>query len=266
MSRNQPADRAASVDPRDLLLHSNDEPAAGASWSASRSLLNALDGFDVLSISFASPGIAAEWGIDRAALGFVLSMELIGMAHRLDRARRRRRHDRAPPTILGCLVVMAAGMLWPTTRRPASSPCRSWRIVTGLGIGGMLAAINAVAAEFSNNRRRHLSVSLMSIGYPLGAVRRRPGGRAAPARPTTGARCSISAPRSRPPSFRSSSSSCPNRCTGWRASSRLARSRGSIATLDAHGSRGRRGAADDSAERPQVRSRTSSRPAWSPRR
>ena len=24
--------------------------------------LNALDGFDVLSISFASPGIAAEWG------------------------------------------------------------------------------------------------------------------------------------------------------------------------------------------------------------
>src|SRR5215510_9626570 len=42
--------------------------------------LNALDGFDVLSISFASPGIAAEWGITRAALGFVLSMELFGMA------------------------------------------------------------------------------------------------------------------------------------------------------------------------------------------
>jgi MFS family permease len=34
----------------------------------------------------------------------------------------------------------------------------------------MLAAINAVATEFSNERRRHLSVSLMSIGYPLGAV------------------------------------------------------------------------------------------------
>ena len=43
-------------------------------------LLNALDGFDVLSISFASPGIAAEWGIDRAQLGIVLSMELVGMA------------------------------------------------------------------------------------------------------------------------------------------------------------------------------------------
>ena len=57
-----------------------------------------------------------------------------------------------------------------------------WRIVTGLGIGGMLAAINAVAAEFSNARRRHLSVSLMSIGYPARRRGRRPRGRAAPAR------------------------------------------------------------------------------------
>jgi len=45
-----------------------------------------------------------------------------------------------------------------------------WRVFTGLGIGGMLAAINAVAAEFSNARRRSLNVSLMAIGYPIGAV------------------------------------------------------------------------------------------------
>jgi benzoate transport len=131
--------------------------------------LNALDGFDVLSISFASPGIATEWGIDRAALGIVLSMELIGMAIGsillggvADRIGRR-------PTILGCLVVMSAGMLLATTARGLVD-LSAWRVVTGLGIGGMLAAINAVAAEFSSTRRRHLSVSLMSIGYPLGAV------------------------------------------------------------------------------------------------
>ena len=45
-----------------------------------------------------------------------------------------------------------------------------WRVFTGFGIGGMLAAINAVAAEFSNARRRSLNVSLMAIGYPIGAV------------------------------------------------------------------------------------------------
>ena len=42
--------------------------------------LNALDGFDVMSISFASNGILREWHITRAVLGAVLSMELIGMA------------------------------------------------------------------------------------------------------------------------------------------------------------------------------------------
>jgi benzoate transport len=131
--------------------------------------LNALDGFDILSISFASPGIANEWGIDRAALGIVLSMELIGMAIGsivlggvADKIGRR-------PTILGCLAVMATGMLMATTVTGLID-LSIWRIVTGLGIGGMLAAINAVAAEFSSTRRRHLSVSLMSIGYPLGAV------------------------------------------------------------------------------------------------
>ena len=42
--------------------------------------LNAMDGFDVLAISVAGPGIMGEYGIDRAQLGAVLSMELIGMA------------------------------------------------------------------------------------------------------------------------------------------------------------------------------------------
>jgi len=131
--------------------------------------LNALDGFDILSISFASPGIATEWGIDRAALGIVLSMELIGMAIGsivlggvADKIGRR-------PTVLGCLVVMATGMLMATTVTGLVD-LSIWRVITGLGIGGMLAAINAISAEFSNTRRRHLSVSLMSIGYPLGAV------------------------------------------------------------------------------------------------
>jgi benzoate transport len=131
--------------------------------------LNALDGFDVLSISFASPGIATEWGIDRAALGVVLSMELIGMAIGsillggvADTIGRK-------PTVIGCLLVMASGMLMATTATSIVT-LSIWRIVTGLGIGGMLAAINAVAAEFANARRRHLSVSLMTMGYPVGAV------------------------------------------------------------------------------------------------
>jgi hypothetical protein len=43
-------------------------------------LINGLDGVDVLSISFAAPGISGEWGLKGGRLGIVLSMELIGMA------------------------------------------------------------------------------------------------------------------------------------------------------------------------------------------
>src|ERR1700761_3444253 len=131
--------------------------------------LNALDGFDVLSIAFASPGIASEWHIDRGALGFVLSMELIGMAIGsiflggvADRIGRR-------PTILGCLVVMTVGMFMATTAHGLVD-LSLWRVLTGLGIGGVLASINAVAAEFSSAKRKNLCVSIMAIGYPIGGV------------------------------------------------------------------------------------------------
>lgn len=131
--------------------------------------LNALDGFDVLSISFASPGIAAEWGVAPGALGIVLSMELVGMALGsvflggvADKIGRRR-------TVLGCLIAMTIGMYMVTTTASVAS-LSLWRVFTGIGIGGMLAATNAVAAEFSSAKRRHLCISLMAIGYPVGAV------------------------------------------------------------------------------------------------
>jgi benzoate transport len=131
--------------------------------------LNAMDGFDVLSISFAAPGIARDWGVDKATLGWVLSMELLGMAlgsvllgGLADRIGRR-------PTILGCLVAMAVGMFG-AAHAGAVPTLLAWRLLTGLGIGGMLAAINAAAAEFSNQRWRSVAVAFMVIGYPLGGV------------------------------------------------------------------------------------------------
>ncbi len=131
--------------------------------------LNGLDGFDVLSSAFASPGISAEWHVEPRALGVVLSMDLIGMAFgsvflgaMADKIGRR-------PTLLGCLVVMTIGMFM-ATRSEGVVDLSAWRVLTGLGIGGVLASINAVAAEFSNARRKNLSVSIMSIGYPIGGV------------------------------------------------------------------------------------------------
>ncbi len=132
-------------------------------------LLNAIDGFDVLSISFAAPGIAKEWGTPQAALGIVMSMELIGMAIGsfflggvADRFGRR-------PTLLGCLAVMTGGMVMVTTATDTIQ-LSAWRVLIGLGIGGILACVNAVVAEFSSKKRRGLCISFMVIGYPLGGT------------------------------------------------------------------------------------------------
>lgn len=131
--------------------------------------LMGLDGFDVLAISFAAPGIAAEWGIDRGALGIVLTMELVGMGFGAfflgavaDRFGRR-------PLALSCLALMSTGMWLASAATSVVSLCL-WRVVTGLGIGGLLATATALAAEFSNDRRRPIAIAWAVIGYPIGAV------------------------------------------------------------------------------------------------
>jgi benzoate transport len=131
--------------------------------------LNALDGFDVMAISFASPGIALEWGTTPAGLGFILSMELLGMAVGSLTLGGVADHVGRRPTILGCLMMMTIGMLMVTTTSDLKV-LSFWRIVTGLGIGGMLASINAMAAEFSNVRSRPMAIAIMAAGYPIGGV------------------------------------------------------------------------------------------------
>ena len=132
-------------------------------------VLNAMDGFDVLAISFAAPGIAAEWGISRGELGIVLAMELFGMSagsillgNVADKMGRR-------PIILGCLIIMTGGMYLASLANSVY-PLLAIRFVTGIGIGGMLATTNAMVAEYSNLKRRSFNVSVMATGYPLGVI------------------------------------------------------------------------------------------------
>ncbi|TIX49847.1 MFS transporter [Alteraurantiacibacter aquimixticola] len=132
-------------------------------------LLNALDGFDVLSSAFAAPGISAEWGIERAALGIVLSAELVGMGFgsvllggAADKYGRKM-------TMLACLVAMALGMFLASIA-DSVAPMVGFRFLTGIGIGGMLAATNAVTAESTNTKWRKAAIAAYVAGYPLGAI------------------------------------------------------------------------------------------------
>lgn len=132
-------------------------------------LLNALDGFDVLAITFAAPGIAKDWQIEPGAIGFVIAIGLAGMVVGsltlggfADRFGRRRQ-------ILLSLVVMTGGM-FASAYATGIISLSILRFVTGLGLGAMLASINAMSAEFANKDRRDLCVSIMAAGYPVGGV------------------------------------------------------------------------------------------------
>ncbi|WP_298288228.1 MFS transporter [Novosphingobium sp.] len=132
-------------------------------------LLNALDGFDVLSSAFAAPGITADWGIARPALGVVLSAELLGMGFgsvllggAADRYGRKF-------TMIACLVLMAIGM-YLASIAASVQPMVAYRFLTGIGIGGMLTTTNAVVAESTNSRWRSVAIAVYVAGYPLGAI------------------------------------------------------------------------------------------------
>ena len=132
-------------------------------------LINFLDGFDVLAIAFAAPSIAADWSVAPATLGIIFSAGLAGMvvgalflSPFADRIGRR-------PLILACLLIISAGMLGSAIA--ANVPqLVAWRLLTGLGVGGMLASLTTMVAEYSSGRRRQLAISVLQSGYPVGAI------------------------------------------------------------------------------------------------
>jgi benzoate transport len=131
--------------------------------------LNMLDGFDVLVVAFTASSIGAEWKLAGAQLGILLSAGLLGMSAGSlllapfgDRFGRR-------PIILTCLALMSIGMLL-SAGAPDLSALATFRVMTGVGIGGMLAAMNVITAEYASDRSRNLAMSAQATGYPIGAT------------------------------------------------------------------------------------------------
>jgi MFS family permease len=149
----------------------DDGPMSRFQWTAVAVcvLLNMLDGFDVLVMAFTGRAVSAEWGLSGSQLGLLLSAGLVGMAAGsllvapwADRVGRR-------PIILGCLTLASAAMLLSSISQSAVQ-LGVLRVLTGIGIGGILASSNVIAAEYASRRWRGLAVSLNSTGYALGAT------------------------------------------------------------------------------------------------
>ena len=127
----------------------------------------ALDGYDVLSIAFAAPGITQEWGLSKSILGIVLSLELAGMAvGSIFLGSLADSHGRRL-TMLGGLTIVTVGM-FVAGLAPNIYVLGAARVFTGLGIGCILATATATCSDFCNDKNRVMSVSLVAGGFPLG--------------------------------------------------------------------------------------------------
>src|SRR5262245_24994530 len=132
-------------------------------------MLNMVDGFDVLAMSFTAPLVAQEWGVDPATLGVLLSAGPVGMglgaiciSPIADVLGRR-------AVIIISTAILSVGML---ASAATSNVTELWfcRFATGLGVGGVLATGNTLLAEYAPARWRDFVISTMVIGYPTGAI------------------------------------------------------------------------------------------------
>ncbi len=132
-------------------------------------LMNMLDGMDVMVISFAAPSIAKEWAVSPEALGVVFSIGLVGMAigamflaPKADTIGRRN-------VILICTCIMGAS-IYATIFAQTREQLAFFRLLSGVGIGGMLASTATLAAEYAPVRTKDFWISFVMAGYPVGAV------------------------------------------------------------------------------------------------
>ena len=132
-------------------------------------MLIMLDGFDVLVMAFTASSISAEWKLSGAQLGVLFSAGLLGMAAgSLFLAPLGDRFGRQM-IILVCLLLVSAGMLASAWTQNAFQ-LGAMRAITGVGIGGMLASVGVITAEYASAKWRSTAIAMQATGYPIGAT------------------------------------------------------------------------------------------------
>ncbi len=132
-------------------------------------LLNVLDGFDITTMAVSKKAIAGDLGLSASQLGYLDGVALAGMCLGAmflgalsDLIGRRR-------MIMISISVIAVAMFL-TALVQNFAQFFVIRLITGLGVGAMLASIATIASEFAPERYRSLAVTVATAGYPLGAM------------------------------------------------------------------------------------------------
>ena len=130
---------------------------------------NMLDGFDITAMAIVASAVSVELQLTADKLGLIFSFALAGMMAGamllapLSDIIGRRKMIIASVTLVGVSILLTAN---------ANSLIEFivLRFISGVGAGAMLACQATLAAEYSPEKYRSLSVAVTTAGYPLGAT------------------------------------------------------------------------------------------------
>ncbi len=132
-------------------------------------LLNMLDGFDITAMAVVASAVTTDLSLSADRLGWIFSFALAGMmtgamflAPVSDIVGRRK-------MIIASAFLVGLSILL-TAVATTLTEFVVLRFVAGVGAGAMLASQATLAAEYSPDKYRSLSVAIVTSGYGLGAM------------------------------------------------------------------------------------------------
>ncbi|WP_434661164.1 MFS transporter [Klebsiella sp. MISC125] len=128
----------------------------------------AMDGFDTAIIGFIASDLVQEWGVEKSALGPVMSAALVGLAvGALTAGPLADRVGRKKVLIMSIVVFGSFSLL--TAFATSLNQLTLLRFLTGLGLGAAMPNAATLMSEYAPERRRALMVNLMFVGFPMGS-------------------------------------------------------------------------------------------------
>ena len=132
-------------------------------------IFNMLDGFDITAMAVVASPVSVDLALTPDLLGWIFSFALAGMmvgamalAPIADIIGRR-------ALIILSLMIVGISVIM-TSKVESLTPFMLLRFISGMGAGALLASQASLAAEYSPNKYRALSVAIVTAGYPTGAM------------------------------------------------------------------------------------------------
>jgi AAHS family benzoate transporter-like MFS transporter len=130
-----------------------------------------FDGYDLIVYGATVPALLAyaPWGLTPTAVGAIGSYALVGMLVGALLAG-------VLTDIVGRRRVMIAGVAWFSVAMAGCAMARNpeafgvFRLLGGIGLGGVMPTAIALTAEYSRPHRRSLNTALMFSGYAVGGI------------------------------------------------------------------------------------------------